>query len=414
MDMWKGAFVKTATVYGVTFLLVLPLLCHNLPYSVYFIAPHDIEQRPVRLNQHRVEEAEQYLSKLETNGPLKALPTSSNLQIAIGVVSVSRKVKTVNTKYLTQVMVGLHDIITRAGVADKVFAFICNTQKATQTHPEADDLASYFHVARFPPNRTRHNAWRHEEEKESYSFCLETAAKFNARYVLLMQDDALPHANFYEVVDHLLRHRLESTVSQGQPVDGAHDWGWLKLNFPNEFANYHRSPFFVFDWVALSLVGASLTSIVYTIYTKQDPPAIPNPPQKKTYRNRHSWTTYYIFVVSFGYFFLAVWLIGRQYFLRLYGLSKYFARLDPGTTCCIPAVLFPQERVAGLVEYLNDVFCKPGFPLDFALEVYRERENLRQYLAVPNLFSHIGFYSALRGGTNRGLAYAFLDEFTFL
>ncbi|XP_022088295.1 transmembrane protein 246-like [Acanthaster planci] len=413
---WKGILVRTAIVYGVTFLLVLPLLCQNLPYSVYFVTPRDVEQKALQLNQYRVSDAEKYLATLAKNGPSKALPKAGSLRIVVGVISVSRKTRTFSTQYLTQVMAGLHKIIARHGVEDEVFTFICTTQKAGRSHPEADRLAGYFHVVRFPLDRPRHDGWRHEEEKEGYTFCLESAARFDAKYVLLLQDDALPRANFYEVLDHLLRHRLERAFAHGRAVVGPDDWAWLKLNFPNELANFHRSPFFVGDWVALSLVLASLVTITFHFCSGQlsSSPIANHALDQKSRRRGHLATSYCIFLVSFAYFFLASWLIGRPYFLHLYGLSKHFARLDPGTSCCLPAVLFPRERVAGLVKYLDGVTCKPGFPLDFALEAFREQESLRQYLVVPNLFTHIGYYSALHTGTNRQSAYAFLEEFSYL
>ncbi|XP_033645826.1 transmembrane protein 246-like [Asterias rubens] len=402
----RYVLLKAALIYGVTFVIVLPLLCRNLPYSKYFSSPVDIHKKVYEYNQRRIKQAEDYLSKVDLENVRKRVsPRTARLQLAIGVVSVERqkkKSKTVGTQYLTQVMARLHEAIRTHGVQDKTFMFICNVEKNGVEHKEADYLSKYFHVRRFPRNRTRHEKMSKEREKENYAFCLESAATFKADYVLLLQDDALPHSNFYEVLDYLLKNKLERKTLQGQYTHGENDWVWMKLNFPDNLADFHRSPYFAYEWIALSLTGASVLSLIYHLTTGHE--TFPTKSRKLAL------VLNIVFILSFCYFFLAFWLIGRPYFLRLYGLSKHFTKLTPGTSCCLPAVVFPRIQIQGLVDYLNTIRCTPMVPLDFALDAYREKTKLKQYLAVPNLFSHIGYFSALHQGVNSQDAYAFLIE----
>ncbi len=65
--------------------------------------------------------------------------------------------------------------------------------------------------------------------------------------------------------------------------------------------------------------------------------------------------------------------------------------------CCIQGILFPRQGAELVVQYLNSVTCRHGWDQDIALfDMEQTNKEYKAYMVQPNLFMHVGFYSALR------------------
>ena len=407
-------FPKILGMWTFTILCLL-FISIDLPYSkfhnIFGTADYDFNTVK-RVNDQRRVAAHQYLSQIHAGNTRTRYLRNGNsgkLRYAIGVVSVARKSRWVKLEYLTQVMSKLDQIIVKNNATESVFPFICNTDSNPEKFEEANWLSTYFPcITRvYSKNvvpKTRRRDSVQEKEKQDYVFCLEAAVQYNADYVILLEDDAYPADNFYEVLEHTIRSKLETTIRRGEKIPVYHErWVWVKLCFPYSLADYHRNWYFFCQWIALAtLLGGISCLIIHHIYPLLFSTRLFGKATWCTMSNtsRHPQLTFYTFLHSLVYFVFVLGIIGRPYYLELRSVSPYTYSLDPGTSCCTPAMLYSPREIPGIVNYLRGCSCSRRYPLDFALDDYREKSNLKQYLMSPNLFTHIGFYSSLHNNFN--------------
>ncbi|XP_071481302.1 post-GPI attachment to proteins factor 4-like [Diadema antillarum] len=394
--------LKVMAVYSLTFFLVLPFFFRSLPLTKYYKLFHDplkTLDEARRMNQEQADLAESQLfqmSKSETKMLYEKSRENAKLNLVIGIITMSRYegsgVRQKHPRYLTQVMLALHLALQQSGGLQDTTMFICNTNRVPKDHKEAINLSEFFLSVNKP---TKLEINRYEREKLDYQFCLSEASKFDARYVLLLQDDALPHRDFYSVLMYILRNRLESHISHGDQHVSSNDWLWLKLNFPNSLARYERNYYFAIEWVSISLVITGVGMLLLSIY-REGRGHLTNTTLNGGSQSLLNHSSYYdVFLASFVYVLLVVWLLGKPYISLARTASPSLYTLGPGTSCCLPAVLFPQSQVPGILEYLQATKLSSDNPLDFALDDYHQKRKLRQYLLSPNIFTHIGFISTL-------------------
>ncbi|XP_011677703.2 transmembrane protein 246-like [Strongylocentrotus purpuratus] len=401
---WRKFLVAVFAVYFLTFCIVLPILCRDLPLTKYYSLGRDTSKqhrllKAIDINGINADNAEKRLarmSKVATKQLYEESMRKGKLRFVIVVQTIPRLARP-SPRYLTQLMVALHDILQDSGGVEETALFICNTKRpSTSVHKEAVALAEYFPMVQTSLGQELNP---YEREKEDYLFCLREAQKLSSEYVILLQDDALPHTDFYTVLDHVLKHRVETQIHQGELHSDRDEWVWLKLNFPNSLAKYERNYYFALEWVAVGLIGASFFVFImsfmlsFCCVMNTDKQKIEVLPQ---------------FLVGFAYCMLFTWLLGRPYVTLPLTLSKSFYKLGPGTSCCLPAVLYPQTQLQGIISFLEAVKLDSKNPLDFALDDYRAQSKLRQFLITPNLFSHIGVVSALHGRPNYRVAENYL------
>ncbi|KAJ8024164.1 hypothetical protein HOLleu_36816 [Holothuria leucospilota] len=408
----RRTLVAATAVYALVLLIVLPFKCTNLPHcKLYRNRLHDFDTA-IYYNSLRVKRAKEFLSKLD-KGKTKQLylqhKTKCCPRFAIGVITTRRetsRAKSPQPQYLTQVMAQLHKALVFGNATSSATVFMCNVDQYPKGHTEFQNLTAYF------PYRIKHDRRSHlqfldqyEKEKLDYKFCLREALNFLPEYVVLIEDDAYPHTEFYSVMDHVVRTKLETKIRAGELVRNDEEWMLLKLNFPDSLSFFERNWYFALEWVALSLtVSGTFTLGCHLAHLWGG-----SVPSERDATQHQSWL-YLIFILCFGLVFICLVTLERPHFTALRGYSKHLYTLGPGTSCCTPAVLYPAGQVPFIIGYLQQIHCSSRLPLDFALEDYRLRRGFRQYLISPNLFRHIGMFSSLRNSYNKKGASKYLFE----
>ncbi len=228
----------------------------------------------------------------------------------------------------------------------------------------------------------------------------------NPNYVILLEDDDYPHSDFYPILRTTLQTRLETRLRRGELVEDAKDWAWTKLCVPYYLNDFHRNNFVICQWIAITFVVSGFVTLVYYLHKMT---TLVNSPTG--YNERHLvFSCYVIFVISFSFFLPIIWTFGRPYYLKLHGISQHLYYLEPGTSCCTQTVLYPSDKLPGLVEFLRGSHLQT-MPMDWAMDGYRVQQKLKQYLLTPNIFTHIGLHSSLNGfKKDRSFAYEYYND----
>ena len=194
--LWKKArrtiYSKIAVIYLVTFLIVLPIICRDIKYSLFYIRP-DLEEARIReldLNAKRIQDAQTFHTFLDTSDVIPSVHNasfSSNIDIVISIITQSRKTdkkdkhawKANGTMYLTQTVVHMLKLLQDLKKPSSVFPYtvklqMCNIDVNMETFSEAKDMQRYLPmIARFPDgNKINSNVSLLEKEKQDYVFCL--------------------------------------------------------------------------------------------------------------------------------------------------------------------------------------------------------------------------------------------------
>lgn len=377
--------------------MLLPLVCHNLKYSVYYLntfADKNEAKDAMRAdNTQRLTEAKRYIQMLDQTKLHRMLGhehKGKELDVVISIVTVSRnrhKIDSYEPRYLTQVVSRLLYLMHNAVATGFPYSLqleICNVDHDPQSYEEAKSLVKYVSmVNRF--NKT-YLTIDHplEKEKKDYVFCLNMARKYNPRHILLMEDDAIPIDDFFPVLQHTISHHLDQKYNRGafHPVED--HIAYVKLYHPERLTGFiSLEPERIPEWMAYALIFSSISA---AFYCQQN--------------GRINVSFHLAWFVLFVYFVAVVFLIGRQHlneFRRL--LPPHLYSFVPAPSCCTPAMLFPRAGADVVIDYLNNVRCKMSFGKDIALEQFLQQSSeprWRAFLVQPNIVSHIGMYSALR------------------
>ncbi|XP_072036776.1 post-GPI attachment to proteins factor 4-like [Amphiura filiformis] len=409
--------LKTIIFYAIFFSCLYPFLSRYLRFSkLYQLDENKTVKNVFDINSERLTQAESYLNTINPDHTKQMYlknGAKSDLRLAIGVVTVGRSpIRDDNPMYLTQVMSRLHQVLTESNAIGDIFLFICNVDEHPEKHTEATYLTNFF------PNITRvYDAGnsllddahlrrtRHSSERQDYAYCLESALHFNPKYVVLVEDDAYPHQDFYEILHTILQTKLETRIRRGGlVVEDPKDWAWLKLSIPYYMNDFHRDNFVRTQWITLTCVISGIITLTFYLYKET------RSLQSTKIQRNHILSCYIVLIVSFLFFLPVVWTFGRPYYLKSRGISHYFYYLEPGTSCCTPAVLYPSDKVPGIIDFLRHADFK-SIPMDWAMDEYRRELKLKQYLLTPNIFTHIGFYSSLNGlRKKKSFAYEYFND----
>ena len=79
--------------------------------------------------------------------------------------------------------------------------FICNADSEPENHTEAKCKSQMKSIQEELYNK----------EKSDSSFCLVSALEYRPRYVILFQDDAVPHEFFFSILEHTIHTSLKKT-----------------------------------------------------------------------------------------------------------------------------------------------------------------------------------------------------------
>ncbi|XP_066280060.1 post-GPI attachment to proteins factor 4-like [Branchiostoma lanceolatum] len=388
---------KVYAIYALTFLILLPILCNELPYSKYYT--HDRSKRREEdarrveaENQERVAAAKFYLKQ---NGPYSRtfrqlrhrLERKSKPELVITVVTVARKSggeSRPGPQYLTQVVAKFAELLTQQ---ENVVFQVCNVNTPPEGHREAVYLSRYVPVisrnsSSAEPVPTSAHIHKFEKEKQDYVFCMERSLELQPDHILMIQDDAVPRTDFFPVFQHLLKYNVEGKIVSGDLQPNPEKWAFWKLYYPERWQGYGNEEKLLLELICSGLIGGGLfVALNCGGFTERDS-------RRRTM----------VFVLGFFYAVLLCLAIGRQYLIELRRLSVHTYAVVDAPDCCIPAVLYSPEQAAAIVQYLKGQTCSSLLPIDLALDNYVHSSGLKQYLVEPNLFHHIGIVSTLHAG----------------
>lgn len=375
-------------LYVITFCIVLPGMCNNLPYSKFYSplwSADEMRNRATQLNNRRLIHADQYLAKLDRNISYKhfeALLTSDQVDLAVGVVTVKRHHKSLRLGYLTQVVTRLMDYYSVNSAFPNKLMFICDTYAGPGGHEEAIHLGKYVPLfQRFPKGNASFVIMDHfDKEKEDYVFCLKRALHYNPKYIIIFEDDALPRNNFFSVLENTLENHVQRKP-RTDTSDIVHHWAYVKLYYPERWQGYSYEFPKIIELFGTGLFGGSIFLIVLLGCNR---------------RRFRTITKVIFFLAGATYCIFSACLIGRQYFLEWRRISSHLHRIVPAPNCCSPANVYPYDKALQLVSYLSKHRCSPTFPLDAALDSFAKDNNYMTHLIEPNLIKHIGMYSSLK------------------
>ncbi|XP_078594238.1 GPI-N-acetylgalactosamine transferase PGAP4-like [Branchiostoma floridae x Branchiostoma japonicum] len=380
-------------IYALTFLVLLPILCNELPYSKYYTRSVRREEGARRVeaeNQDRLADAQFFLKQ---NGPhsrtfrllRQRLGRKSKPEIVITVVTIARRsgVKSKpGPQYLTQVVARFAELLTQQ---ENVVFQVCNVDTPPESHREAMYLSKYVPVISrnsSEPVPTNVHIQKFEKEKQDYVFCMERSLELQPSYVLMVQDDAVPRTEFFTVFRHLLKYNIEGKVIRGNLQSNPEKWAFWKLYYPERWQGYGNEQRLFLELICSGLIAGTIFVVSTFGFT--------------TERDAKKRTT--VFVLGFFYAVLLCLAVGRQYLIELRRMSVHAYAIVDAPDCCIPAVLYNSDQAAAIVEYLKGQTCSSVLPIDLALDNYVHSSGLKQYLVEPNLFHHIGIVSTLHAG----------------
>ena len=362
-------------LYVVTFMIVLPFLCRDWPYSKYFQgegnAKHIISAVHAQ-NDLRKKIATSYFSTLDrkVNDGFYKYAEYDESDIAVGVITMKRE--NGNALYLTQTLASADMSLKQNTSYKKPILFLCNVDPEPLKHQEAVDLAKYFHShAHYDDKGIKPDQDRFEKEKEDYSFCLIKALSYQPKYVLLLEDDAQPRNNFFDNLKYLIDNRINhhSHYDEGSG-DHLMDWFLVKLYYPEKWIGYGNEIDKIMELLALGCVGGILFYLFIQL------------PQS--------------FILGALYFIILAFLVGRQYFVHLRRISVYFYRVLPAPGCCTQAVLYTKASARQVAHHLSTVTCTVDFSVDLAIDALVYQHGGLSYVVEPNLVRHIGMVSTVR------------------
>nr|XP_033775145.1 transmembrane protein 246 [Geotrypetes seraphini] len=373
-------FILTAVTFGI----VLPLVCHDLLHSYYFVHRWHLDHMSWEFLEQNLEEGQaavQYFDSLRLLN--SSLMVSANADepspkpwLVITIITVQRQLE---YHYPMQVMSRFHQLLARCGKAcHHHHLFLCNVDQNPQNHQDAQLLAKFF------PTTVRYNEKESassdgdsssnifEKEKQDYAYCLaKTLSTFDTKYVMLVEDDAVPEDDIFSVLHHLLLARF-SESALGDAL-------YFKLYHPEKLQRYvNPEPMRILEWIGLGMFLGTFLSLLYAWVLGH--PVIRRP----------------IFLFFMLYSMALTELFGRHYLLELRRLTPALYNVVPVTECCTPAMVYSAASAHRILGYFSELHCRLGFAKDTALYSILREKGEWAYVVEPNLVKHVGLHSTLR------------------
>lgn len=377
----SGTVTQALALSVITFCVVLPLCCHRLLYSYFFIKSMYLDSMSEEVLQESLHRGQDALRFWQSAAAVSSTFSDIALHPELLVIVVTaRRNEGRDFHYLLQVMRQLSVIVGGCGERRCAEVLVCDVESGPQENQDASLLEARFKVVRRSPqeqHRNREQINTFEREKRDYVFCLRRGWELvKPKNIVVLEDDALPTQDFFRVVKNLLSRRFALQTL------------YIKLYHPERLQRYwNPEPYRILEWVGLGLVGA--TALLLTC----------------PYWNLCSLS----FTLSPGhllfftlYLMASAELLGRHYLLEVRRLSPQLYAVSPATECCTPAMLFPGNASLRVAEYLDGSFCAKGNAKDMVLyQLARTIPGERSHSVEPNLVTHIGAYSSVRANPIR-------------
>ncbi|XP_069385588.1 post-GPI attachment to proteins factor 4 [Paralichthys olivaceus] len=381
---WSSTVTQALVLSVITFCIVLPLCCHQLLYSYFFIKSmylDSMSEDVLRDSLNQGQDALRFWQSASTTaaGSSRFSNIAQHPELLVTVVTVRRK-EGRDFHYLLQVMQQLSGIVGGCGERRCAELLVCDVESGPQENQDAKLLENHFRVIRRSPQEqqtVREQINTFEREKRDYVFCVRKGWELvKPKNMVVLEDDALPREDFFRVVKDLLSRRFALQTL------------YIKLYHPERLQHYwNPEPYRILEWVGLGLVGATALLLGFP------------------YWNPFSFS----FTLSVGhlvfftlYFMAAAELLGRHYLLEVRRLSPQLYAVSPATECCTPAMLYPGNASLRVAEYLDGTFCVKGNAKDIVLyQMARTTPGETSHSVEPNLITHIGAFSSVRPNPSR-------------
>ncbi|KPP62162.1 hypothetical protein Z043_119667 [Scleropages formosus] len=361
-----------------TFAVILPLFCHRSLYSYYFMKSlylNSMSDRALEESYRRGQEALRFWEDPGATLPpgFAGAGDRKAPELLVTVVTAARY-QGKEYHYLLQVMRRLASLTGACGGRACAEVLVCDVETGPRGNEDAGLLEKRVRVLRRSSEEMEQVARSpniFEKEKRDYIYCLRKGwERIRPKNVVVLEDDALPSADFFPVIYNLLSRRFSSRSL------------YVKLYHPERLQRYwNPEPYRILEWVGLGLFGATVLLLVSASCAALS----------------FSFSAAHLIFLML-YVMLAVELAGRHYLLEIRRLSPQLYAVSPATECCTPAMLFPGNASLRVAEYLDRVFCARGRAKDIALyQIARSLPGERAHSLEPNLITHIGAFSSIRG-----------------
>ncbi|KAI8787788.1 transmembrane protein 246 [Biomphalaria glabrata] len=392
-NLWK--WLTSVCIY----FTVLCFLCLFLPFSKIFTVVHSYESlfdQVEAATDGRLRAAKQYF---QTQNPELSSRIYSdrlsqgNILFAIGIITIKRTKETESHEslgYLPPSVAHMDSILKSHRFFNTSLPFICNVDAFPSTHFDAVDLYKFVpYTERFgnnslgipaltiPKTNTRFidlttHSSKYSKESFDYAFCLLSAAALNPRFILLLEEDTIPHKDFPSVIEHLITFRLNL------PLDHKHDFGFLKLYFPSKWQGFGFEFIKILDLLCCCILVTAVAGVYHYL---------------RSFRSATLPGLNSVLLSAFLVTLLTCLLVGRQNINELRRLSKHFYRLQSSEGCCTQAMVYQPSIVSSMAEYLVNPLSNKH--TDLAIWDFSYRNSIRTLQVEPNLFFHTGLYTTL-------------------
>ena len=390
---------RISLLYAVTFLLILPVIFHDARHSAFYLHVNKtaLKESMKHANSHRIIQAENYFSSLNGSGLFdRYMPSRSvaadHITVALSIITVSRnrhEIDSYEPNYLTQIVWKFHSLLVKWQQRNErlhVQLSICNVDSRAASYDEAHKLSQF--VPLFSRFNDTHFSFVHtlEKEKQDYLFCMNKSLEINADadYVFLVEDDALPTDDIFDVLQHVLLMHTEQSFVRGEFRTKPSDIAFVKFYHPEWLLSFFSiQPERLPELLSYAAILSTLLTVAYAITCGF--------PATRNVTVDFCWCRLFLFSLIV---MLACGRTAVSEWRRL--ASPVFYSYTPAPSCCTPAMLFPRSAALLTINYLNNSTCGNNFGKDSVLDTMLKDLQMTAYLVQPNTFTHIGVYSSLR------------------
>ncbi|KAK9966697.1 hypothetical protein ABG768_003794 [Culter alburnus] len=359
-----------------TFGVILPICCHSVLYSHYFLKNvylDSLSDASLQKSYKRGQEALHFWESAASTKSLKdPLETDAKEPHLLVTIVTARRSEGKDYHYLLQVAQQLKLLLKACGDKPCAEVMLCDVESGPALNEDALLLEKQFLVVRRSPDEKWHSkdvGNIFEKEKRDYVYCLRKGWDLmRPKNTVVLEDDALPMTDFFPLIKNLLSRRF------------ARNTLYIKLYHPERLQGYwNPEPYRILEWMGLGLFGATIL-LLFSHCT----------PLSFTFSPLHLlFLTLYIMAVAE--------LAGRHYLLEIRRLSPQLYAVSPATECCTPAMLYPGNASIRVAEYLDHAVCAQGNAKDTVLyKIARSKPGEKAHSVEPNIIKHIGAYSSIR------------------
>ncbi|XP_019619444.1 PREDICTED: transmembrane protein 246-like [Branchiostoma belcheri] len=382
-------------LYVFVFCIILPICCRNCYFSIYYnqelhLGGASPSAYARKVNNERIVQAEAFFSSQKRD--LHLPRTTKDVEMVIGFVTIKRRGEIKDggeyePRYLLQTVAGL----LQEKLPETTHVIICNVETDPSLHTDAVFLSEFLTVA---SRYSKHGAAKppghlQDKEREDYLFCLNQSLTYNPKYVLLLEDDSLVVPGALDVLDYVIDNKIEEGRLSFEPSKTLAKL-YSPLSLQRDFYSDKQSRIFrnMLELLSIGLLGGSLLRILY----------FPVFVGIRENSNQRLFDRY--FVASFVCCVLAALAVSRPHLLELRRLSKQLYMILKANDCCTQAILYHKEIAEAIVSQFEKGLVPDWYPIDAGLDHLAEKLGIAHVCVEPNLFTHIGMYSALHEGEN--------------